>query len=228
MNIRKEFPTADNSSNMNGFGQTEIASTLDALKASVAGETGASAKYAGYAEAADAAGFPQVAKLFRAASAAEQVHIGMEAALVEAEEPDYVRPTAGAADPLPVDLMLIDAANGEIHETSDMYPAFIAKAKEEGNDKAVKACMPRSTWRLTTTSTQPTTTTTTCAPSAATSTRVPKPPRCAPSAAQRKLLSRSSKPRNLFAPRACDEAPRDPQVACRLAWRFARARNQSR
>lgn len=138
MNTRSEFPTAENSSNMNGFGTTQIASTLDALKASIAGETGASAKYAGYAKAADEAGYPQVAKLFRAASAAEQVHIGMEAALVEAEEPDYVRPTAEAADPLPVDLMLIDAANGEIHETSDMYPEFIKKAQEEGNDKAVK------------------------------------------------------------------------------------------
>lgn len=138
MNLRSEKPTAENSSNMNGFGTTEIASTLDALKASVAGETGASAKYAGYAKAADEAGYPQVGKLFRAASEAEQVHIKLEATLVEAEDPSYVRPTAGAADPLPVDLMLIDAANGEIHEASDMYPAFIAKAQEEGNEKAVK------------------------------------------------------------------------------------------
>ena len=56
MNTRSEFPTAETSSNMNGFGTTQIASTLDALKASVAGETGASAKYAGYAKAADEAG----------------------------------------------------------------------------------------------------------------------------------------------------------------------------
>ena len=28
--------------------------------------------------------------------------------------------------------------NGEIYETSDMYPAFIKKAQEEGNDKAVQ------------------------------------------------------------------------------------------
>ena len=103
-----------------------------------AGESQANRKYLAFAEQADKEGLPQVAKLFRAASAAEQVHIGMEAALVEAEEPDYVRPTAETANPLPVDLMLIDAANGEIHETSDMYPEFIKKAQEEGNDKAVK------------------------------------------------------------------------------------------
>lgn len=36
-----------------------------------------------------------------------------------------------------IDLALIDAAYGEMYETSDMYPGFIAKAKEEGNDRAV-------------------------------------------------------------------------------------------
>ena len=29
-------------------------------------------------------------------------------------------------------------AQGEIFETSDMYPAFIKKAQEEGNTKAVQ------------------------------------------------------------------------------------------
>ena len=37
-----------------------------------------------------------------------------------------------------IDLNLIASANGEIFETSDMYPGFIAKAQEEGNDKAVQ------------------------------------------------------------------------------------------
>ena len=36
------------------------------------------------------------------------------------------------------DINLISGANGEIYETSDMYPAFIKKAQEEGNDKAVQ------------------------------------------------------------------------------------------
>ena len=33
---------------------------------------------------------------------------------------------------------MISGANGEIYETSDMYPSFIKKAQEEGNNKAVQ------------------------------------------------------------------------------------------
>ena len=66
MNVRTEFPTPENASNFNcvADSQTEVGSTLDNLKAAVTGETGASAKYTAYAEAADAAGFSQIARLF--------------------------------------------------------------------------------------------------------------------------------------------------------------------
>jgi len=140
MKCRVEIPSVENCTNFNRVADAtcEVGTTLENLKAAVAGETGASAKYAAYAEAADAAGYPQIGKMFRAASFAEQVHIGLEAALVKAEEPDYERPTAEAPEVPSIDLCLIDAAYGEIFETSDMYPGFIAKAQEEGNDKAVK------------------------------------------------------------------------------------------
>lgn len=140
MNLRTELPTADNSSNFNvvSTSTTEVGSTIDNLKAAVAGETGASAKYAAFAKAAKEQGYDQLARLWEATSAAEQIHINMEAALVAAEEPDYVRPTAPEATPEALDLNLIASATGEIYETSDMYPAFIKKAQEEGKDKAVK------------------------------------------------------------------------------------------
>lgn len=140
MNLRNELPTAENSSNFNTVADstTEVGSTLDNLKAAVAGETGASAKYAAFAKYAKENGFDQLARLWEATSAAEQIHIKLEAALVEAEEPDYVRPTAEAPAPEAIDLNLIASANGEIYETSDMYPAFIKKAQEEGHAKAVK------------------------------------------------------------------------------------------
>lgn len=141
MNFREPLPTADNSTNFNRIpdADAEVGTTLDNLKAAVAGETGASAKYAAYAEACDMAGYAQAASLFRAASAAEQVHIRLEAAIVEKRDPDYVRPTAGDVEIPPADLALIDAANGEIWETTDMYPGFIAKAIEEGDDEALVA-----------------------------------------------------------------------------------------
>ncbi len=140
MNLRSELPTAENSTNFNvvSGSTTEVGTTLDNLKAAVTGETGASAKYAAFAEAADKAGYTQIARLFRATSEAEQVHIAMEYKLVQAEDPEWAKPVADAPVVEACDLNLIAAANGEIYETSDMYPAFIKKAQEEGNDKAVR------------------------------------------------------------------------------------------
>ena len=139
MNLRSELPTAENSTNFNvvSGSTTEVGTTLDNLKAAVTGETGASAKYAAFAEAAEAAGYTQIARLFRATSEAEQVHIAMEYKLVQAEDPEWAKPVADAPVVEACDLNLIAAANGEIYETSDMYPAFIKKAQEEGNAKAV-------------------------------------------------------------------------------------------
>ncbi len=140
MNLRSELPTAENSTNFNvvSGSTTEVGTTLDNLKAAVTGETGASAKYAAFAEAAEAAGYTQIARLFRATSEAEQVHIAMEYKLVQAEDPEWAKPVADAPVVEACDLNLIAAANGEIYETSDMYPAFIKKAQDEGNDKAVR------------------------------------------------------------------------------------------
>lgn len=140
MNLRSELPTAENSTNFNvvSGSTTEVGTTLDNLKAAVTGETGASAKYAAFAEAAEAAGYTQIARLFRATSEAEQVHIAMEYKLVQAEDPEWAKPVADAPVVEACDLNLIAAANGEIYETSDMYPAFIKKAQEEGNEKAVQ------------------------------------------------------------------------------------------
>ena len=140
MNLRSDLPTAENSTNFNivSGSTTEVGTTLDNLKAAVTGETGASAKYAAFAEAAEAAGYTQIARLFRATSEAEQVHIAMEYKLVQAEDPEWAKPVADAPVVEACDLNLIAAANGEIYETSDMYPAFIKMAQEEGNDKAVR------------------------------------------------------------------------------------------
>ena len=102
------------------------------------GETGASAKYAACAKLAKEKGYEQLGRLWEATSAAEQVHIRLEAGLVEEIEPGYEHPTADAPELEEIDLNLIASANGEIFETSDMYPGFIAKAQEEGNDKAVQ------------------------------------------------------------------------------------------
>jgi rubrerythrin len=48
--------------------------TQDNLQAAFAGESQANRKYLAFAAKADAEGFPQIARLFRAAAAAETVH----------------------------------------------------------------------------------------------------------------------------------------------------------
>lgn len=137
MKVRSEIPTAENTTNMDGFGTCEVGTTLENLKAAIGGETGASAKYAAFAQAAKEQGYEQIARLFEATSAAEQIHIGLEYALVAEVEPDFEKPAAPEAEGVQTDLNLIMGAQGEIFETSDMYPAFIKKAQEEGNNAAV-------------------------------------------------------------------------------------------
>lgn len=138
MKVRSEMPTAANSSNFNivAGAQTAKATTLENLKSAVNGETGASAKYAAFSEAAAKEGHNQLARLFKATSAAEQVHIKLETAEIQKKEPSYVAPSAPAVDAQSTDCNLIEGAKGEIFETSDMYPTFITVAREEGETGA--------------------------------------------------------------------------------------------
>ena len=71
MKVRSEIPTAENTTNMDGFGTCEVGTTLENLKAAIGGETGASAKYAAFAQAAKEQGYEQIARLFEATSAAD-------------------------------------------------------------------------------------------------------------------------------------------------------------
>jgi rubrerythrin len=139
MKVRAQIPTAEKATNFNvvADSKTTVGTTLDNLKAAIAGETGAHAKYAAFAQAAKEQGYDQIARLFEATAAAELIHIGLEYALVAEMDPDYEKPTVEAPVPGSCDLNLISGANGEIYETSDMYPSFIKKAQEEGNKKAV-------------------------------------------------------------------------------------------
>ena len=140
MKVREAIPTPDNATNFSiaSGSKTVVGSTLDNLKSAIAGETGASAKYTAFAQAAKEQGYDQIARLFEATAAAEQIHIGLEYGLVSEMDPDYEKPTAEAPAAEASDLNLISGACGEIYETSDMYPAFIKKAQEEGETKAVQ------------------------------------------------------------------------------------------
>jgi rubrerythrin len=97
--------------------------TTDNLKAAFAGESQANRKYLAYAKKAETDGYPQVAKLFRAAADAETVHAHT-----------HLRVLGGIKDTLE---NLTDAIKGEGHEFQEMYPEFLAEAEAEGNRAAI-------------------------------------------------------------------------------------------
>jgi rubrerythrin len=98
--------------------------TLENLQAAFAGESQANRKYLAFAVKADADGFAQIGKLFRAAAAAETIHAH-----------GHLKAMDGVGD---TGANLKEAVAGESHEFNDMYPGFIATAKEEGNKKALR------------------------------------------------------------------------------------------
>ena len=90
-----------------------------------AGESQANRKYLAFAKKADKEGFKQVAKLFRAAAAAETVH-----AHSHLRQMDGIKSTKENLE---------EAVNGESHEFQTMYPQMISDAEEEGNKGALRS-----------------------------------------------------------------------------------------
>jgi len=111
---------------------TEVGDTLANLKTALTGETGATTKYAAWAEVAEAAGYEQIARLFKATSAAEQIHIDLELAEAQKLDDSVTAPEKPDVPEYETDINLILGAEGEIYEASDMYAQFIKTAIEEG------------------------------------------------------------------------------------------------
>ena len=99
-----------------------MSKTRENLMEAFAGESQANRKYLAFAEKAEQEGFIQVAKLFRAAAAAETVHAHAHLRVLEG-----VGTTAEN---------LQEAIGGETHEFMDMYPKMIDEAEAEGNSSA--------------------------------------------------------------------------------------------
>lgn len=102
-----------------------MAKTDENLKAAFAGESQANRTYLAFAKAAEKEGFPQVAKLFKAAAEAETIH-----ALNHLRVIGKVKSTAEN---------LNAAVSGETYEFTKMYPEFIEAAKAEGNKAALQS-----------------------------------------------------------------------------------------
>jgi len=99
--------------------------TQENTKAAFAGESQAHMKYLNFAEKAAQEGKENVARLFRAASFAEQVHAT-----------GHLKVLAGIGS---TSENLATAMAGENFEVEEMYPAYIAVAEKQGEDKAQKS-----------------------------------------------------------------------------------------
>ena len=96
--------------------------TPDNLQEAFAGESQANRRYLFFADKAEAEGYAQVARLFRAAAEAETVH-----ARNHLEVMGGIGTTVGNLEA---------AVKGENYEFVTMYPKFIEHAKEDKNQRA--------------------------------------------------------------------------------------------
>jgi rubrerythrin len=96
--------------------------SVENLKEAFAGESQANRRYLAFALKAEQEGYPQIARLFRAAAAAETVHAHNHLKVLKG-----VNSTADN---------LQEAINGETSEFREMYPRMIAAAQAEGNKEA--------------------------------------------------------------------------------------------
>ncbi len=99
--------------------------TEDNLKSAFAGQSQAHMRYLIFAEAAEAEGRPNVARLFRAIAYAEQAHAT-----------NHYR-ELGMIGTSPENLQV--AINGETFEVEEMYPAYLSVAQLQGEKGAERA-----------------------------------------------------------------------------------------
>ena len=94
-------------------------STQENLSVAFAGESQANRKYLAFARAAEKEGYPQIARLFRAAADAETLH-----ALAHLQNMGGVKSTLEN---------LRAAVAGETYEYTQMYPPMVEQAQAEGH-----------------------------------------------------------------------------------------------
>jgi len=112
--------------------------TMSNLNKAFRGETNASHRYELFAEKADAEGYKQIAKLFRAVSMAESIHRNNHKAVILTlgGKPDVVEYDAVKVRTTRENLQV--PVKGETYEKNVMYPNFIKQAKIDGVPEAVR------------------------------------------------------------------------------------------
>jgi rubrerythrin len=114
--------------------------TIAVLKAAYEAEKVASGHYVGYTRKAVEEKYPNIAYLFTAFAASENIHAENYKRILTSlsagpEEPDF------EIEILDTKTNLINASEGELKKIKETYPDFLTKLKKESHDKAVINCM---------------------------------------------------------------------------------------
>lgn len=112
--------------------------TADNLLKAYQGELTASSKYAAFSEQARKEGYERIAILFMAASRSEAIHAANHKTVLE-KMGVTVRPFTPSVTSGNTKENLETAIAGETNEAQDMYPGYIATAKQENATNAVKS-----------------------------------------------------------------------------------------
>lgn len=113
--------------------------TVTNLQSAFGGESMAHMRYLAWAELAEKEGFPNVARLFRAVSRAEQAHAtGHFKAMKDEDGPASVV-AGGGFGFTNTSEALEGAIEGETFEINEMYPAYLEVAKMQGEKAAVRS-----------------------------------------------------------------------------------------
>ncbi len=102
-----------------------MSSTEENLQSAFAGESQANRRYLFFADKAEKEGYPQAARLFRAAAEAETVHARNHFAAMDGVGSTKENLMAGAV--------------GEHYEFTRVYPPFIEQAESENNKRAQRS-----------------------------------------------------------------------------------------
>ena len=105
--------------------------TIENLKAAIKGETNASATYQAFSGKAAEDGYPNISKMFAAASAAEAIHVKNHNAVLAKLGEEACTPTADTPKVSAMAENLQAAIDGETYEFTVMYPGFIDIAVSE-------------------------------------------------------------------------------------------------
>ena len=115
------------------------AMTQDNLRSAFGGESQAHMRYRIWADKAKKDGFPTVARLFMATSDAEQVHATLHFKALRDVHGAFSVVSGGEFGLGNTSENLAGGIEGEMHEVTQMYPAYIQVAEMQGEKEAINA-----------------------------------------------------------------------------------------